>query len=86
MRIGIYDPYLNTLGGGERYVLTAAECLSKKHQVEVFWEDTQILVKAERRFNLDLGKIRLANNIFDGNLNTISRMKKKQKSMMCFCT
>lgn len=35
MRVAIYDPYLDTLGGGERYILTIAEILSQKERVDL---------------------------------------------------
>ena len=38
MRIGIYDPYLDTLSGGEKYMLSAASCLAKEHKVFIFWD------------------------------------------------
>ncbi len=63
MRIGIFDPYLNTLGGGEKYMLTAASFLSKNHGVSVFWEE-DILSDASERFNLDLSNVKLKKNIF----------------------
>lgn len=35
MKIAIYTPYLDTSGGGERYILTIAELLSKEHSVDI---------------------------------------------------
>lgn len=36
MKIGLYSPFAaNTLGGGERYLLTIAECLLPEHQVDL---------------------------------------------------
>ena len=65
MKIGVFDPYLDTLGGGEKYMLTAALCLSIDHDVSVLWDnDRDILKKAEKRFSLDLGNVKLAENIF----------------------
>ncbi len=53
MRIGFFDPYLDTLGGGERYTLTLAEYwLSQGHQVEIFWPEKETLERASARFNL----------------------------------
>lgn len=53
MRIGFFDPYLDTLGGGERYALTLAEYwLSQGHQVEIFWPEKETLARASARFNL----------------------------------
>jgi len=55
-----YDPYLDTLGGGERYTLTLAQILSQQgFEVEFVWDDNNILKKAEKRFGLDLSKIKV---------------------------
>jgi len=64
MKIGIHSPYLDTLTGGELYMLTIAEFLSKRNEVTVFWDDKSILEKAKKRFNLDLSRVRITNNIF----------------------
>lgn len=36
MKVAIYSPYLDTFGGGERYMMTIAEVLSRGHDVAVF--------------------------------------------------
>ena len=54
MKIGISSPYLDTLAGGERYVLTMAACLAKSHSIVVFWNDESIISKAEKRLSLSL--------------------------------
>ncbi|HRT39942.1 MAG TPA: glycosyltransferase family 4 protein [Candidatus Woesebacteria bacterium] len=74
MLAGIYDPYLDTLGGGERYCLTVAEILAKHgYHVDVFWSgDSQILNKAQDRFSLNLKNINLVPDIFDIPPQTIS--------------
>lgn len=60
MKIGIYSPYLDTLGGGERYILTFAEyCLQRNFKVNLFWKDKEIIKKAEDRFHLKLENIKL---------------------------
>lgn len=64
MRIGIYDPYLDTLGGGERYILTIAHCLAKKHAVDLFWNDAEILHKISEKFQIDTSGITIEKNIF----------------------
>jgi len=54
MKAGIFDPYLDTLGGGERYCLTLAEYLLKNGwQVDIFWDNESIKRKAVLRFGLD---------------------------------
>ncbi len=66
LKAAIYDPYLDTLGGGERYCLSVAEILVKHgFMVDIFWSgDQDILKKAENRFALDLSKINLIPDIF----------------------
>ncbi len=64
MRIGLYDPYLDTLGGGEKYILDIATCLEKDNSVSLFWDDPQILPAAEKRFNIHLSRIHILPNIF----------------------
>lgn len=65
MKAGIFDPYLDTLGGGERYMMTIAECLSKHgHQVDVFWKNKKIKEKLQIRFNLDLSEIKFCSTGF----------------------
>lgn len=39
MKIAIYSPYLDTAGGGEKYILTIAEYLSQKEDVEVLLDN-----------------------------------------------
>lgn len=50
MKIAIYDPYLDTAGGGEKYMLTIAEVLSRKEQVDILLD--------EHLSNLDINKIK----------------------------
>ncbi|MCR4264097.1 MAG: glycosyltransferase family 4 protein [Candidatus Roizmanbacteria bacterium] len=64
MKIGIYNPYLDSLSGGERYMLTIASCLSKQHGVSVFWDDSSIVKKAHERLAIDLKKVSVERNIF----------------------
>jgi glycosyltransferase involved in cell wall biosynthesis len=78
MKIGIYNPYLETLGGGEKYMLTAASCLSQKHEVLVFW-DKDILREASRKFNLDLSKVKQTKNIFKQAINPVTRYLESKK-------
>jgi glycosyltransferase involved in cell wall biosynthesis len=58
MKAGIYNPYLDTLGGGERYCLTLAEWLIENNwKVDIFWKDKLIKGKVKERFNFDLEKV-----------------------------
>ncbi len=55
MKAAIVNPYLDTLGGGERYTMGVARALvSKGYKVDVEWKDPLIKEKLEKRFNIDL--------------------------------
>lgn len=57
MKAGIYDPYLDTLGGGEKYCLTLAEYLLKRGaEVDLFWEEEDLKEKIEQRLGIDIKK------------------------------
>jgi glycosyltransferase involved in cell wall biosynthesis len=79
VKIGVFDPYLDTLGGGEKYMLTAASYLSKKHETFLFWNDKDIIKKASSRFGLDLSNIKEAKNIFTPGLNFPERYLKSRR-------
>lgn len=66
MKIGIYTPYLDSFGGGERYMLTIAETLSKNHNVDLLLDEHQLSLEPEKlladlgeRLGLDLKKVNL---------------------------
>lgn len=65
MKIGIYSPYLDTAGGGEKYILTIAECLSDKNEVDVLLDKhlsefniDDLIKRNEKLHGLDLNKVR----------------------------
>ena len=42
MKAAIYNPYLDSLGGGERYAMAVAQVLVKKgYQTDVYWKKQQ---------------------------------------------
>lgn len=64
MKIALYSPYLDTFGGGEKYMMTIAECLSSVHKVDVFLDKhlqelnpQKLKKKLSKRFNLSLSKV-----------------------------
>lgn len=63
MKIGIYDPYLDTLGGGERYVFSIAKYFEEKNDVVIFW-DEDLKNKINDKFSLNLSKTKFRKNIF----------------------
>ena len=64
MKIGMYNSYFDSYGGGERYMLTLAGHWSKTHEVNVFWDDQSMLPRAESQFHLDLSKVKTVPNVF----------------------
>lgn len=64
MKIAIYSPYLDTVGGGERYMLTIASVLSEENNVDVLLDANlqlmdvdQIKLKVANLQGIDLSKI-----------------------------
>ncbi len=54
-KAAIYNPYLDTMGGGERYTLAVVQALTKAdYKVFVEWKNKDILKKLEDRFGVDL--------------------------------
>ena len=68
MRIGLYDPYLDTLSGGEKYMLTMASCLSKNNETSILWDDASILERAYNKLHIDLRKVKIEPNIFSSKI------------------
>lgn len=64
LKIGLYNPYFDSFGGGERYMLTLGEHWSKQHDVSVFWDDNTIIDSSQKRFKLDLSRITVVPNVF----------------------
>ncbi len=64
MQTGIYSPYLNILGGGERYILTMGKYLAGNGRVDVFWDDIGIKEKLNKYLNIDLERVNFVDNIF----------------------
>jgi glycosyltransferase involved in cell wall biosynthesis len=67
MKAAIYNPYLDTLGGGERYTMAVATTLANlSYIVDVEWKDSKTKEKLEKRFDIDLSKINFIDDIKRG--------------------
>lgn len=85
MKAGLFDPYFDTLGGGERYMATVAECLLKNGwQVDLFWENKSIKRSLETRFGLDLVNLGFVQNIFRQAGNIFSKKQIMSKYDLIF--
>jgi glycosyltransferase involved in cell wall biosynthesis len=70
-----FNPYLETLGGGERYFLTLASCLAKAGwQVDIYWPAPALAQKASEKFGLDLKRV----NFVRKNLSKVNLLEKKK--------
>ncbi len=75
MTVGIQSPYLDTLGGGERYILTIAEFFLKRgDSVEILWDKGGDLAKMGERFGLDLRRARFVPNILAASGTLLTRL------------
>lgn len=79
MKIGIYDPYLDDMGGGEKYMLTIAQVLSLSHDVTLFWNKREDLDIVLQRFSIDLSRVKLAANIFSPKVSFAKRLFESRK-------
>jgi len=85
-KAAIFDPYLNTLGGGEKYVLTIAETLLENNwQVNIFTKfNHSVLDKASARFNLNLSNLKIQPDIFNSKTSLIDKYKITSKYDLFF--
>lgn len=79
MKIGIYDPYLDDLGGGEKYMMTIASCLAKEHDISVFWDNKNDIQIVSERFSIDLYKTTIEKNLFSPAISSFERVIKTRK-------
>lgn len=57
MKIGIYNHWLSTLGGGEKVTAAMAEALSRHYQVDLIAPEPIAKIVLEERINADLDKV-----------------------------
>lgn len=81
MKVAIYSPYLDTLGGGERYIATIAEILSKQNSVDLLFDEhlqsfgmDPLKRQLSERFNLGLSKVNLIKAPIGKRSNFLSRL------------
>jgi len=59
MKVGIYNRWLHTMGGGERHSCMAASVMANDHDVEMVSHKGVNLEDLGRRFNIDLSNVSL---------------------------
>lgn len=78
MKIGLYSPFLaDNIGGGERYLLTVAECLLPQHQVDLIVPQLThgLPEKFRRNFNLKLAGLNFVSGPFNPASSGLDRTK-----------
>ncbi len=82
MKIAIYSPYLDTSGGGEKYILTLASVLAQKSEVEVLLDKhledigiENIMSKINKLHDIDLSGIKFLKGPIGKGGNFFSRLK-----------
>jgi glycosyltransferase involved in cell wall biosynthesis len=67
MRAAIYNPYLDTLGGGERYTASFAKVLlDAGWRVDIQWKDPSIKTLLQKRFGIDLSGMEVVTDVKRG--------------------
>ncbi len=67
MRAAIYNQYLDTLGGGERYTVSFAKVLAELGwSVDIEWKDAEIKENLEKRFGVDMKNINIIPDVKRG--------------------
>lgn len=92
MKIGIYSPYLDTVGGGERYMLTIAETLSKSNHVDVLLDShlqsldiKGIIGENSKLLDLDLANAHFIPAPIGGKENVFKRLNFLKHYDLLFC-
>ncbi len=92
MKIAIYSPYLDTYGGGERYMMTIAEILSiQNHNVDVCLNEhldtfggENLKSELSKRFDLDLTSVNFIKSPLGKGLNYFPRLNFLKKYDVLF--
>jgi glycosyltransferase involved in cell wall biosynthesis len=79
MKIALYEPYLNIIGGGERYLATIAEHLSTKNDVFLFWDKNTVKKMLENQLGINLSKVQIINNVFTPKISLFTRLRRLRK-------
>lgn len=59
----LYSPYLDTLGGGEKHILSILKVFSEEgFIIDILWRDKKILEQIESKLNIKLSRARIAAN------------------------
>ncbi len=81
MRVGLYSPYLDTFGGGEKYMMTIAEIFSQDHSVDILLDQhlykfgpEYLKKELSNRFNLTLERTKFIKSPLGERSNFLERL------------
>ena len=78
LKAALYDPYLDTLGGGEKHIFSILEVFAEQgYEVNIFW-DKNLTKEISNRFSLKLiNQFKWQPNIFKNSspLKTLQTLK-----------
>ncbi len=81
-KVAIYSPYLDSFGGGERYMMSIAECLADRNEVDILLDNhlfglgQEFLKKnLSKRLNLNLSKAKFIKAPIGKGGNFLKRLK-----------
>ncbi len=73
-KAGLYDPFFDTLGGGEKYVLAILKVLEDQgYEVCVYW-DTNLAKEVEARYRFGFKNLTFEKNIFRKDTGPVKRL------------
>lgn len=72
-KIAIISPYLDILGGGERFLLTVAEYFSKENLVTIFWDNDNLKYEAKKKLEVDIDKVKIE-KLPSGSINLFKKL------------
>ena len=76
-KVGLYDPFLDVMGGGERHILSILQVLeSEGYDASIFW-DTDLTKHIENTLNLPFQSLTFVKNVFKKVVNYILIIKIK---------
>lgn len=65
-KAALYDPYLDTIGGGEKHILSILKVLDDHgYEITLFW-DTDLTGEIETKLGMKFSNLRFEKNIFKG--------------------
>ncbi len=87
LQAGLYNPYLDVLGGGEKLVLSLLKVLEDKgYSIQIFW-DKNLKKEISERLNLNFNRIKFIPNLFNNKGMFLKRLNYlKQLDLFIYIT